>query len=273
MLDPWALRNSAWKKRIAGALYERRNLAGASCLHALNGAEAAAMRAFGLTNPIAIIPNGTDLPDDGSPPPPPWWPGRKVLLFIGRIHLKKGVVELVEAFARMRQAAPQTAGEWALVIAGWDDGGHEAALRAAVGRHRLEGQVVLPGPIYGGGKDAALRHASAFVLPSYSEGLPMSVLEAWAYKLPVLMTDGCHLPEGFAAGAAARITTDPADLATRLEMMLSASSAEALAEMGQRGRRLVEADFGWPEIARRHAEVYRWMIGGGSEPPACVRLD
>src|SRR5271165_4907043 len=62
MLDPWALKNSQWKKRISAALYENRHLRGAACLHALNHAEAEAMRAYGLKNPICVIPNGIDLP-------------------------------------------------------------------------------------------------------------------------------------------------------------------------------------------------------------------
>ena len=62
MLDPWAIRNSAWKKRIAMALYERRNLKSAACIHALNTSEAESIRALGFTNPIAVIPNGVELP-------------------------------------------------------------------------------------------------------------------------------------------------------------------------------------------------------------------
>ena len=72
MLDPWALRNSAWKKRLAGRLYENRNLRSAACVHALCESEYESIRAYGLTNPVAIIPNGIDLPADGPKPPPPW---------------------------------------------------------------------------------------------------------------------------------------------------------------------------------------------------------
>jgi len=272
MLDPWAVNNASWKKRIAGALFEKQNLASARCLHALNISEAGSMRDFGLTNPIAVIPNGTDIPIDSDAAPPDWWPGGKVLLFIGRIHPKKGVAELIEAYAHFLRAAPKYAASWRLVIAGWDDGGYEAALRGSVARHGLTDQVIFPGPIYGNQKDAALRHATAFVLPSYSEGMPMSVLEAWAYRLPVLMTDACNLPEGFAVGAAARVTQDPAELAKQLTSLLASDSSNALGEMGLRGRTLVEAHFGWEEIARRHAEVYAWMALGRGDPPSDVVL-
>lgn len=87
MLDPWALANSGWKKRIVGTWFENRNLRDADCLHALNASEEASMRAYGLTNPVAVIPNATDLPDIG---PRTDHEGRKTLLFLGRIHPKKG---------------------------------------------------------------------------------------------------------------------------------------------------------------------------------------
>jgi glycosyltransferase involved in cell wall biosynthesis len=80
--------------------------------------------------------------------------------------------------------------------------------------------VLFLGPAFGETKDALLRRASAFILPSFSEGLPMSVLEAWSYRLPVLMTDHCNLPEGFAADAALRIGTDAASIAESMRLLL-----------------------------------------------------
>ncbi len=270
MLEPWAVRNSGLKKRIAGGLYEHSNLAGARCLHALNASEAQAMREYGLTNPVAVIANGTDLVDAPVPPPPAWWPARrKVMLFLGRIHPKKGLAELVEAWARLSANEREHARDWHLVLAGWDDGGHLGRLREAVERAGLGDRVTLPGPLHGADKHAALAHADAFVLPSHSEGLPMSVLEAWAHGLPVLMTEACNLPEGFREGAAVRIVTEPEGLA---EGLAAALGAPGLAGMGEAGRRLVEARFGWEEIACRHAEVYAWMIAGADRAgaPACV---
>ncbi len=74
MLDPWALHNSGWKKRIAAALFENANLRAAACLHALNAAEAESIRDYGFAGPVCVIPNGVDLPAAGQPPPaPPWW--------------------------------------------------------------------------------------------------------------------------------------------------------------------------------------------------------
>ncbi|MER9242382.1 glycosyltransferase [Mesorhizobium sp. M0633] len=273
MLDPWALRHSRWKKKAVELLFERSNLRGASCLHALNRSEAQAFRSYGLANPIAIIPNGIDLPDhragDGLLPKIKSAAARRVLLFLGRLHPKKGISELIEAWSILRSDAPTVAASWQIVVAGWDDGGHELRLRELVTKRGLQNDVVFVGPLYGAAKDAALREADSFILPSYSEGLPMSVLEAWAYRLPVFMTDACNLPEGFAAAAAIRIETDPPALAAILSQALMRPD---LADYGTSGRRLVEERYVWDEIARSHIQVYRWMLDGG-QPPPCVEIE
>jgi len=270
MLDDWALRNSSLKKQIAARLFERENLAGAACLHALNASEAEAMRAFGLTNPIAVIPNGADMPDRLDRPPPAWMTAdrRRTLLFLGRLHPKKGVHELLLAWARLRARSPGIASGWRLAIAGWDDGGHLTDLQRTAATLSLQGDVLFPGPLFGEAKAGAMANAGAFILPSFSEGLPMAVLEAWSYGRPVLMTEACNLPEGFATGSAFQISTEPEALAGELIEALSAPDLDA---MGARGRALVRERFTWRSIARDHATVYRWMRDGGPTP-ACVAV-
>ena len=271
MLDPWALRNSALKKRLANLLYENQNLHGASCIHALNTSEAKSIRAFGLKNPIAVIPNGINLPNYDKLKKPDWWPDKKVILFIGRIHPKKGVFELVESWSHLRRNHSKVMNDWHLVIAGWDDGGHLERLRQKVREYEIDQLVSLPGPIFGDDKHAALQHASAFTLPSFSEGLPMTVLEAWSYGLPVAMTSHCNLTDGFAEGAAHDISTEPNELAAGLYSFLTKEAA-SLAAMGAKGRELVETQFQWSEIAEEMIGVYRWLKGGGASP-SCVMFD
>ena len=273
MLDPWALANSAWKKRIARTLFEDANLRGAACLHALTEAEARAFRRVGLKNPIAIIPNGTDLPNlETSPAPPPDFfgaDGRKTMLFLGRIHPKKGIAELLRAWALLRQSCPACAAPWRLVIAGWDDGGHLDALRKLAADLELTDHVMFPGPVFGADKEAAFRCADAFILPSHSEGLPMAVLEAWSYELPVFMTRACNLAEGFENGAAIEVTTDPKSLANVLGDHLA---SENLSAMGVKGRALVKERYCWNNVAADLHAVYAWLVHGGS-PPANVLFD
>lgn len=127
------------------------------------------------------------------------------------------------------------------------------------------------GPVFDDAKKACFQNADAFVLPSFSEGLPMSILEAWSYLLPVLMTAECNIPEGFQAGAAVEVRPEVGSVADGLRSFLSLSAAERK-NMGLRGRSLVEAKFSWPQIAGQMLEVYKWVLGQGPQPD-CVRLN
>jgi poly(glycerol-phosphate) alpha-glucosyltransferase len=279
MLDPWALKTSAWKKRLISFLYETRHLQGAQCLRSLCEAEANTMRNLGLRNPICIIPNGVELPSITDPSTPPWGnflePNTRVLLYIGRIHPKKGLPALIRAWAAMRKRRA-TSDQWALVIVGVDQAGHRAelaALACELGvfvhdtnvRSAPQGGILFLGPLYGSEKSAAYRHADMFILPSLSEGLPLVVLEAWSYGLPVMMTEACNLPEGFAANAALRIEPSAESIARGLDALFQASISD-LQSTGSRGRALVAERFAWPKIATEMKSVYEWLLGGGTAP-------
>lgn len=273
MLDRWAIKNSRWKKRIAILLYEGSHLHGAACLHALCEAEAQDIRAFGLTNPICIIPNGTEVAAGLEPPPAPWRAelarDAKVLLYLGRLHPKKGLLNLLRAMHEVHRCADEQPRSWHLVIAGWDQNGHRAHLEAFAAQCGMAGFVHFVGPQYGDAKLATLCAADAFVLPSVSEGLPMAVLEAWTHGLPVLMTPQCNLPEGFAAGAAIRIECDPESIASGLQELFSMGE-NGLHAMGKAGVKLAAKDFSWAGIAERMEAVYRWLLGIGPRPDCAI---
>jgi len=325
MLDLWAVRHSRWKKAIAHFFYESAHLRGAGCLRALCEAEAHAIRQLGLKNPIAIIPNGIDLPEatrlkpeDRSQRMEDWkWKmgdGRKILLYLGRIHPKKGLVNLLRAWA----VANRQSTEWVLAIAGWDQDGHEAELKrlatelgvkwmdvhsqVKVGNRTSDNpafksqlptsklpSLIFLGPRFGEDKAACYQNCDAFILPSFSEGLPMVVLEAWAHSKTVLMTPECNLPEGFTANAALRIELSEEakeqggkagratpcarspghSLESGLQDLFAMSNTQRLV-LGANGLALVRAKFAWPVIGQEMAQLYEWMLGGGSKP-ACIR--
>ncbi len=270
MLDSWALQHRRWKKRLSGLLYENAHLSHAACLHALCPAEAQAIRAYGLANPICVIPNGVDIPVERTPPPARPGTARRTLVFLGRLHPKKGVLQLLEAWALLIRRSPAVVREWELVLAGPSHPGYEAVLRKAAGEWGLEGSAVhFLGPVRGRQKHDLLSGASLFVLPSFSEGLPMTVLEAWSYGVPVLMSRACNLPEGFDAGAACPGGPDVASLAAGLEELCGLRDS-ARAAMGQKGLCLVRERFTWQSVAERMMAVHRWLVQGGSAPD-CVK--
>ncbi|OHB76979.1 MAG: hypothetical protein A2Z25_02645 [Planctomycetes bacterium RBG_16_55_9] len=276
MLDSWALKNAAWKKKIAGWLYENRNLRSAACIHALCESEYQSIRAYGLKNPVAIIPNGVDQPNlqAGQKVTQPWEPrvdaDKNVMLFLGRIHPKKGLENLIRAWGILKDRKLKELEQWHLVIAGWSQGGHENDLKRLTNEMNLGADVSFAGPLYDSAKDAALRAARAFILPSFSEGLPMAVLEAWAYRLPVIMTRECNIPEGFEADAALDIRPDVESITEGLMGFLCLSESER-EQMGRNGLELVRSRYSWPKIAAQMVDVYKWVLGQ-SPKPECVRL-
>lgn len=278
MLAPWALRNSAWKKRLVRALWEDTAHRSAACFHVNSEAEYLMLRQHGLRNPICIIPNGIDLPASQSSEISGQVSrlasvagGRKLLLYLGRLHPKKNLVNLIRAWKDVLNSHPSTLNSWMLAIAGWDQAGHEAQLRKLTTDLRLLTSVIFLGPRFGAARDACYRACDAFVLPSLSEGLPMTVLEAWAYAKPVLMTPECNLPEGFAARAALQIGTTSKEIAAGLKQLIEMSDDDRKA-MGASGRALVAEGFSWARIGEQMRSVYEWMLGGGTRPET-VRLD
>ncbi len=270
MLEPWVMRHHRGRKQVAWAWFERDHLRGADCINVNSLAELRHLRELGIGTPACVVANGVDLPGPApATEPPPWrdtWPdGAPVLLYLGRLHEKKGVAELVEGWARARADGP---GEWRLAILGWDQEGYGERLNRSIARLGLEREVRWFGPAFGAGKSAALHAAQAFALPSFSEGLPMAVLEAWAHRLPVLMTSACNLECGFEAQAALEVQPEPGSIADGLRRLWALAPA-GRAAMGGRGRVLVESRFTWPRIAAELRSVYAWCLGQGSRP-ACV---
>ncbi len=273
MLDPWALRNSRWKKRIAERLFETAHLRHASCLHALCRQELEAIRAYGLRNPVCVIPNGVE-PAVRGVRDPQWRSAlprnAKILLFFGRLHPKKGLNNLIDAWWKALNAGTPHGKTWHLVVAGMGSEAYRRELIELVESRGLKDRVHLVGPQYGEDKSATLQAADAFILPSVSEGQPMAVLEAWAYSLPALITPACNLQEGFEQGAALRIGTDVESIADSLAQLFGLSP-EALLRIGDAGARLAADTFNWHRIADRFEEVYRWLLGQADRPD-CVDL-
>lgn len=267
VLEPWALAQSRWKKLIVGMWWQNRDLKTADCIHVNSKPEIRGVRRFGLRNPVAVIPNGVDLSPLADLPPRstlaekfPRLAGKKVLLFLSRLHKKKGLPHLLEAWRHVGKQHK----DWHLLIVGPDDG-DLADTKARIVWYLLEDNTTLAGAMMGRDKLAALAGADAFVLPSFSEGFSMAVLEAMAVGLPVVITPGCNFPEAIASGGAIEIEPEPFSTEHGLEALLSMTDAQRT-EMGQKGKQLIESRYTWDGVAGQMIELYQWLVGGGTPP-------
>jgi glycosyltransferase involved in cell wall biosynthesis len=254
MLEPWALQHKWWKKRLAWWLYQRRDVARASCHHTTAEAEAGHVQCLRLGVPVRVIPNGVDVPEvmrkaasrsDGKTARV----GSKTALFVGRIYPVKGLPMLIEAWA---QVCPNG---WRLQIVGPDEAGHRAEVETAVSAAGLHEVVSFVGPLEGQAKQTAFLDADLFVLPTHSENFGMAIGEALAHGLPVLTTSGAPwsmLPQ---RGCGWWVEPTVKGLAEGLRQA-TALDAETLQAMGAKGREFVASEFGWGQVAKQFVSMY-----------------
>lgn len=264
MLEPWALQHRKWKKRLAWHLYQKRDLASVTAFHATAQSEAESIRRLGFKQPIAVIPNGVELPElKQSSVINHQSSDTKTALFLSRIHPKKGLPMLLDAWKRL---SPEG---WRLVIAGNDNEGHSIDLQEQVRALGLQDVVELTGPLYGSDKDTAYQNADLFVLPSYSENFGIVVAEALGYGVPVLTTTGCPWQELEMHRCGWWVDPTPRGIEAGLRAAVGCENT-VLFDMGRRGRLLVERKYQWPGIAERMLEFYDWVLNGGEQPELVV---
>lgn len=263
MLDVWSLKQKKWKKRLALALGWRRVFNRAAFIHALNRDEQDGLRPVGLTPPTEIIPNGIFMREIEPFPEPgrfraahPEIGSDPYILFLSRLHYKKGLDYLADAFAEVSRVRPEAR----LVVAGPDDG-ERAAFEQRIAQHRLSARTHVIGPIYGRAKYEAMTDAACFCLPSRQEGFSVAITEALALSCPVVITKECHFPEVAEAGAGFVTGLDASEVAAGILKLLSDPAGAR--EMGRRGNSLVRERFTWERIAQQTLDAYRRHCGVG----------
>jgi glycosyltransferase involved in cell wall biosynthesis len=253
-------------KRLWDRLFARRLLPRFDRVIALTTHEADEARAlwsaWGVPLPderISIVPNGIHVDDFARLPDPApfrtrWKLGAgPVVLFLGRLHERKGLHLLIPAFAEAAQNVPDAR----LLIVGPDEG-QRAALDAQVEQLKVGERVIFTGLLTGEDKLAALAAADLFALPAVGEGFSMAVLEAMACGLPVLLTPGCNFPEVAAAGAGLVVEREVSALREALHALLT--DEERRASMGRSARELVHARYTWPQVVTQLEDVYRGVL-------------
>jgi glycosyltransferase involved in cell wall biosynthesis len=272
--NPRALEFSDWKKRLVKRWFADKLVENATCLHALNEAEYGYVRAYAPEAPICVVPNGIALPDDAerraaeerAPEVKRDLGADKIFLFLGRLHPVKNVDSLIKAWDALGGGRE----DWKLVLAGPDDADYTPELRRIVTERGIGDAVIFVGPKFGEEKNALLAAADAYVLPSHSEGFPMSVLEAAAWRLPAVLSDRCNLPEMARAGAAIETTTDVPSVAKALARV-ALMSDEDRRRTGDAAQRFVVERYQWNVVVEQLIDVFRWMRGE-IDPPPTLRL-
>ena len=250
MLEPWTATRGPLKKALARAGYERASWGRATAFHALTANEAQDIaRETGRVETL-VIPNAG--PACGPVPAAGRLPE---VLYLGRIHPKKNLTGLIEGWRLARRPAGAQ-----LNIAGWGDAGDVAEFQRILAAAD-DPSIVFHGPTFGEAKQRLLESSRFLILPTFSEGLPMVVLEAWAAGTPSLMSEACNLPEGFAAGAALNCGTSPGEIAQSLENGLSLSDPAWLA-MAQAAQGLADGPFSAASVVRRWEQAYTSLLAG-----------
>jgi len=263
MLETWALKYKAIKKKMAWYLYQKEDLMNATAFCASSIKEAESIRRLGFKQPIAVIPNGVDLQ---------MFPkeinnkcGSFNALFLSRLHPVKGVLDLIEAWRHFKESGYTKNNRWRLKIAGPAEEGYKTKILDVINKGNLQKDIDLLGPVYGNEKQKLFSEADLFVFPTYSENFGNVVVEALAAGVPVITTKGAPWQEleEHNCGWWTEVGVEGCYGAL---MVATAISEHERNEMGLRGKRLVEAKYSWPSVAGRMVEFYHWLVKKRSRP-------
>lgn len=250
-LAPWALGVKRWKKVIALALYQRRDLTGAAAFHATSSIEEKDIRAMGFAQPVILAPNGVEYPSA--------MPSRtnggsvRTAIFLSRLHPGKGLLALAEAWARVKP------GGWMMKVVGPDSYGHKAEVVAYLERLGILDQWQFVDMLDDTAKWQAYRGADLLVHPSVSENFGITIAEGLAAGLPVIATKGAPWEElnGRRCGWWIEIGVEP--LVEALREAFSKTPDE-LHEMGARGRGLIDDKYTWQLVVGNVRQGYERII-------------
>jgi glycosyltransferase involved in cell wall biosynthesis len=256
MITKWSLSHQSKKKRVAWHLYQKHVFRQAALFHATAPAEIDNLRMLDLTHPVSVVPNGVEIPDLLPDRPSV---NEKRALFLSRLHPKKGLPMLLEAWADVRPDG------WTLELVGPSEKGHRSELESQATELCLDGSVLFSGPVDNTDKWQKYASADLFVLPSHSENFGIVVAEALAAGVPVLTTTGTPWEPLETEECGWWVAPESNAIANALRNALSLDR-DTLRVMGKRGRRLVETTYTWRAMGKKMNEAYQWLLERRSKP-------
>lgn len=264
MLEPWSLSQKKWKKRIALWLYQLRDLKKASCIFTTAEMEAQHVHDLGVNVPMSVIPNGIET--EGYACRTDINSVKKQVLFLSRIHIKKGIELLIDAWANIAKANTiADFKDWNLVIVGNGEPEYIESLKAKVENLQLQDYIKILPPVFGEAKVRLYQESSLFCLPSYSENFGMVIAEAMSCGVPVITTTNCPWEILNETETGWCIDLSAENLENTLSEALS-MDPQILYDKGQKGSKLVYDNFNYHSVAKKTKRLYEWIVNGGEKP-------
>lgn len=266
MLEPWSLKYKKLKKSLAWNIYQKRNLRSADIIHACSEMEAENILKLNLKKPIAIIPNGIDQQIKNYIVNQVFYNGEKKdnyffknLLYIGRIHPKKGLINLLLATKDLLIRE-----NWRLTIAGFPELNHDIILNDFVKKNNLEDYVKILDPVSGKDLFDLYQSATYFILPSFSENFGLVVAEALNFGIPVIATKGTPWEILEKTNSGWWVQPKVQEIKKAINNAILLKESEYLI-MSENAKKLSE-NYNWEDISKRFLNLYIWMLGEGTKP-------
>ena len=260
-LEPWCMKQKRIKKLVAFHLYQKRDLQQAACILATSKMEADNVRALGITAPIAIIPNGIDISEYKCRTLDDKIKVKKQILFLSRIHEKKGIEFLINIWEELHRKYP----DWNVVIAGNGEEVYIQNLKSMIISKGLQNCIDIIPPVFGEDKHKLYCESSLFVLPTYSENFGMVIAEAMSCGVPVITTNGTPWQELNEKHLGWCIDLSIENLAKTISTAIDLGQ-EKLFELGQRCSKHIHNTYQYTEVAAKNKAVYEWIVLGGKRP-------